>query len=75
MMSIWLPRSVAVGIMLWGFSQLGTIVANEWIVLETGGHWQFLTIQGYIHVYMIFKLFNLLYYLGWRQHALLWLLD
>jgi len=42
-----LLHSIAPAIMIWGFRELATLDINDSIVIQKGGHWQFLTIQGY----------------------------
>lgn len=42
-------HSLAASIMAWGYTQLEHTVANEWIIKQKGGHFQFLTIQGYVN--------------------------
>lgn len=45
-------HALAAGTMLWGFNSLHTTILDSWIRNQTGGHFQFLTIQGSVHVYM-----------------------
>ncbi|EMD32693.1 hypothetical protein CERSUDRAFT_143212 [Gelatoporia subvermispora B] len=41
-------RAIALAIMTYGFASLTTLPADEWIKLQKGGHYQFLTIQGVV---------------------------
>lgn len=38
----------AAGVMTWGYQSLETTVLDSWIRTQTGGHFQFLTIQAYV---------------------------
>ena len=41
-----LLHCISASIMLWGYTQLDTLVSDVWIQEQTGGHWQFLTVLG-----------------------------
>lgn len=48
-----LLHTIAAGVLTYGWLELGKVPNNAFVVKQKGGHFQFLTIQGYAHCILV----------------------